>query len=196
MNITLFYDVIGTLLSLSSTYFFIRANTMAWPVGFAAASLNGYLYFRQGIYGDMCIEIIYLLTMIVGWYLWKYGEKDKHFKPLKRLTHKEWVYLMIGSMLLYEITLTVLNTLTHSNVAKMDALTTALSIIAESLMCYKITATWVIWFFVDAVYIKLYLQKQLPYHAILMVVYLGMAVAGYLYWIKRPLILYPSNNLG
>lgn len=75
----------------------------------------------------------------------------------------------------------------------MDAFTTALSLIAEGLMCYKFSATWVIWFFIDAVYVKLNLQKQLPYHALLMMIYLAIAVAVYLYWLKRPLSLSPSN---
>src|SRR3989338_3631225 len=162
MQYTLLYDVVGSLLSLSSTYFFLRANTMAWPLGLAAACINCFLYFRQGIYGDMCIELIYLLTTALGWYLWKYGKKDGHFHPLKRLSHRQWIYLILASGALYEITLIFLKTLTQSSVAKMDAFTTALSLIAEGLMCYKITATWVIWFFVDAVYVKLYLQKQLP----------------------------------
>ena len=46
------FDLIGALTSLLSTYFFIRMNNKAWPVGMLATVLNGWLYWYKGIYAE------------------------------------------------------------------------------------------------------------------------------------------------
>ena len=79
----------------------------------------------------------------------------------------------------------LLSTLTHSTVAILDAATTSLSLVAQWLMCHKIIATWILWFITDALYATMYLSKSLPFHSILMIVYTGMAITGYLVWARQ-----------
>lgn len=182
------FDTMGALVSLLSTYLFIRLNNKAWLVGMLATCLNGWLYWHKGIYADMFLEIFYFLSMCYGWYLW-----DNHYSinqgkipsQGKQLSTKQWVLLPI---VLFSIFLTIyylLKTQTNSNVAFMDAATTALSLMAQWLMCHKIILTWVLWFITDAVYAFMYLSKDLPVHCGLMLIYTGMAITGYWVWAKQ-----------
>lgn len=174
-------DIFGTLLSLITTYFLIKLNKLAWPFGIIATILNAWLYWSQGIYADMSLEIFYCLSMGYGWYQWN-KQSNQTFQSIRTLTQSEWISIPIVFVLLFTLIYYFLTTYTQSNIAILDALTTALSLIGQWLMCHKVIFTWVIWFFTDLIYALMYVNKQIPFHAGLMLIYTGMAISGYLVW--------------
>ena len=182
------FDLIGALVSLLSTYYFIRLNNKAWPLGIVATILNGWLYWHKGIYADMLLEFFYFLSMCYGWRKWQKQSAQEMATGQTTLGHLgplQWVLLCLLLCLIFILIYYLLLTLTHSTVALLDAGTTSLSLVAQWLMCHKIIATWVLWFITDALYASMYLSKNLPFHSILMITYTGMAVAGYLIWARR-----------
>mgnify|MGYP000713545896 CR=1 FL=1 len=66
----------------------------------------------------------------------------------------------------------------------LDATTTVLSLIAQWMVCKKIIENWILWFVVDAIYVFLYFYKDIPAHGVLLIIYLGLAVAGFIRWRK------------
>ena len=181
-------DLLGTSASLLSTWFFIRLNRKAWLMSVIAISLNSVLYWQKGIYADVFLQFIYLGTTVYGWFKWQ-SNKNSPLKVLK-LTLKQWLLLCLAICGLFAIIWKILTSFTESDIAIPDALTAALSLTAQWLMCKKIIATWILWFFTDIIYACLYLQKQIPFHALLMLMYTGMAVMGYYTWVKnKPILL-------
>ena len=180
----MFFDLFGTLISLLSTYYFIRMDIKAWPIGLLATCFNGWLYWHKGIYADMSLELVYFLSICYGWHQWSSMQEQKS-TSLKRLSTKQWVIINMLMITLYIVIYNLLISFTHSTVAKLDALTTSLSLIAQGLMCHKVIATWMFWFVADALYAWMYLCKELSFHAILMIAYTGMAVIGYINWVKN-----------
>ena len=65
-----------------------------------------------------------------------------------------------------------------------DAFTTVLSIAATFLMIRKRIECWVLWILVDVVSIGIYLQKGVLFIAMEYLVFLMMAIAGLVNWIK------------
>ena len=184
----MFFDLMGAAISFLSTYYFIRLNNKAWPIGMIATCLNGWLYWRKGIYADMVLEFFYFLSMGYGWYIWNhssYLDKNDSKMLLSRLNALQWTVLILVFFSIFSLIHYVLQTQIHSNVALLDATTTSLSLLAQWLMCHKIIATWVIWFITDALYLFLYHGKNLPFHCLLMMLYSGMAVTGYMIWTKH-----------
>lgn len=180
----MFFDLIGAVCSLLSTYFFIRLNSKAWLVGIIATCLNGWLYWHKGIYADMMLEVFYFFSMGYGWYRWR-GTADGHYNHpmlLNQLSSKQWLilFMLFGCTLI--IIYSLLTSFTHSTVPFLDALTTTLSLLAQWLMCHKIIITWILWFITDVFYAVMYFYKHLPFHCLLMIVYTGMAVTGYVAW--------------
>lgn len=183
----MFFDLFGALCSLLSTYFFIRLNKNAWLVGLLATCLNGWLYWQKGIYADMVLEAVYFLSMGYGWYLWNTGQSHNTNKQLirYRLSLKQWLILVTTLAIVFGLIYSFLRIYTHSTVPILDATTTSLSLVAQWLMCHKIIITWFLWFITDALYVFLYWHKSLPFHALLMIVYTGMAITGYMVWAKQ-----------
>lgn len=177
-------DLIGAVISLLCTYLFIRVNPYAWLVTIAAACLNGILYWQKGIYADTLLEFFYFVSACYGWYLWRRGTVTKAVE-IKGLTIRQGIFLFFNTLLFYTFIWGLLVSFTSSNVPKLDALTTSLSLVANWLMIHKILFTWIIWLVTDALYVYLYLHKQIPFHALLMLVYTFLAVVGYFAWYRR-----------
>ena len=166
------------------TYYFIRLDKRAWWVTLVATSLNAALYWQSGIYADMTLESLLFYEHFLCWYLWR-GTANQKSSSITNLSLKQGAFLIISVGILFLILKNFLSTLTNSNVAFLDALTTSLSLAAQWLMCHKMITTWILWFITDALYAYMYFQKHLPFHSILMIIYTGMAIVGYFSWTKQ-----------
>ena len=178
-------DILGAATSLLSTYLFIRLNKAAWVVSLFATLMNGWLYWQKGIYADTLLEVFYFLTTCYGWLLWRKPTAQVNSSGISRLSKSQWYLLVAVIFTFFFIIANLLKQFTSTNVANLDALTTALSLVAEWLMCHKSIATWILWFITDAIYAYLYYIKQLPFHTLLMIIYTGMAISGYWIWNKK-----------
>ena len=184
----MFFDIIGALCSLLSTYLFIRLNTKAWIVGILATCLNGWLYWSKGIYADMTLEFCYFLSMGYGWYRWRhtgFNNRAGKITLLDQFTIKHWFLLTLSLAFVFAFIYYMLHTYTNSSVAVLDATTTSISLVAQWLMCHKIILTWILWLITDALYAFLYFSKGLPFHCILMMVYTLMAITGFILWTRH-----------
>lgn len=175
-------DVLGSFSSLLATYYFIRLNNRAWVVSLLAIILNGCLYWQKAIYGDMALESFYFFSTCYGWYCW--SERSQQNLTILRLNKKQILWTPLAVLIIYALIVNLLIRFTDSNIAVLDALTTSLSLVAQGLMCYKLIATWILWFIADALYAYIYLCKKLPFHCLLMLIYTVLAGLGYLQWKK------------
>lgn len=154
-------------------------------MGLFATALNGWLYFNHAIYADACLELFYFISLCYGWYRWSTLKRSQSIEQLTQLSYPQHLSMLFTILILYVTILTLLNRFSHSTVAELDALTASLSLVAQWLMCHKIISTWILWFITDALFAIIYLQKNLPFHALLMLIYMGMAIIGYLCWTKQ-----------
>lgn len=177
-------DYLGAFFSLLSTLLFVFQSYWAWPMSLLAILVNSYLYLLTGIYADMTLELFYLLSCLYGWWDWKKSADLKEFF-VHRLTLKGGAGILLSIGCFYIVFSYFLKTYTHSTVVHLDAITTALSIVGQVLMCYKHIATWVVWFVADSLYVVLYGVKQLPGHVVLMIIYTGLAIWGFYRWHKK-----------
>lgn len=183
-------DIIGSIFSLICTLYYVRANVLAWPTGLVASSLNIILYFYSGLYGDMSLEGFYFLSTFYGWYIWLRGGAHHQQREITRITAKHALILVLITVIGIEAVHFYLAHYTNSQVPYWDATTTVISLVAQWLICRKIIECWYLWFIVDAMYVGLYFYKGIDAHSILLVIYVGLAVAGYLRWRK----LLPANR--
>ena len=68
----------------------------------------------------------------------------------------------------------------------LDSFTTWGAIVATFMVARKIIENWIYWFVIDAVYIYLYLERDLDWYAGLYLVYLVMIVVGFRAWLASP----------
>ena len=78
----------------------------------------------------------------------------------------------------------VMQTKTDASFPYEDAFITVASLVAQYLMIKKILQSWLFWIIVDVVAIIIYAYKDLYFTTVLYVLFLVMAVMGYLEWKK------------
>ena len=188
-----FLDPLGVGLSLICTYYSVTANIKTWPIGIAASSVDIILYYQSGLYADMATSMLWIVMFSYGWRYWKVQDDPldnqtgiQQLSGLQLLMFTSVILLIAGLVGLY------LAHYTDSVVPYRDSLTAVGSIGAQWLLCRKYIQTWLLWFVVDAMYVQLYFDKDLLWHSGLLVLYVIMAIAGYLKWSRlanpRPLV--------
>ena len=93
------------------------------------------------------------------------------------------------------ITYYILVTWTNSTVPVLDSFTNALSIVALWALARKFVEQWLFWIVVDAVCCGLYINKGIPFKALLYGLYVAIAIAGYYKWKSQAKTVKRDQNL-
>lgn len=182
MNIV-YLDLFITILSLTSLWLLIRLNRLGWSIAWVSSALNFYLLFQTHLYANFVLEIYFLITAVYGWLSW-HKQQTKDEAAVYHLSSRQWALSLLSLVGLSLFCLWLLR-FTDSTTVGMDAVTTALSIIAQLLLALRYIETWAFWFCADVIYIALYTEKHLPFHTLLMCCYLGLVVKGVSDWRVR-----------
>ncbi|HBL74549.1 MAG: hypothetical protein A2W90_20900 [Bacteroidetes bacterium GWF2_42_66] len=182
-----YIEVLGAILGFLYIIFSIRQNILTWLTGLITSALYIYVFFASKFYADMALQVYYVIISIYGWIHWVKGTSGDHKTslPITRLDMKTGIILAIASVALYISIFLILKNFTDSPVPHGDALATALSIIATWMLARKIVEHWLVWIFVDAFSIGLFIYKSLWPTTILFFVYTVMAYIGYIKWKKE-----------
>ena len=181
LNKTSVIETSAVFFGLLSVLYAKKEKIWLYPTGIVSVIIYIDLTFQYKLYGDMGIQVYYLIMSIYGWYFWIKGKGAQVPVPISR-NNKQGnliVFLLfVGSFLLIRFGLG----LTDSNVPLWDALTSALAIAGMWLMARKKIEHWIAWIIVDSISFPLYIYKGLPLTSFQFLIYTILAVWGYLTW--------------
>ncbi len=181
-------DILTTILGLIYIWLEYRASIWLWFFGIVMPALDIWLYFSHGLYGDAGMTCYYTVAAIYGFLVWHFKKTGKDgTKQELPITHMPWrLYLPAAFffLLAWAVTYYVLITWTNSTVPLLDAFTNALSFVGLWALARKYVEQWIFWIIVDIVCCVLYIQKGIPFKAGLYGLYVFIAVAGYIKWMK------------
>jgi len=179
-----YIELLGAILGIVYVFLSIRQNILTWPVGLLSSILYVWIFFDSKLYADMGLQMYYVFISIYGWHEWLKGNQDNARAKLEvsRLNLKLGLLLTVISLLIFGVIWLVLINYTDSQVPIADSLATSLSIVATWMLARKILEHWLVWIFVDAFSIGLFIYKDLLPTVILFVVYTIMAVVGFVEW--------------
>jgi nicotinamide mononucleotide transporter len=175
-------EIFGAIFGFLSVYFTIRQNILCWYFGLLQVTLYCFVFYTSKLYSDMILHVIYIFLQVFGWYNWKYGGSNKSTLRVTLITNTTfWIGLtvLITALLGY-----VMQTKTDASFPYEDAFITVASLVAQYLMIKKILQSWMFWIIVDVVAIIIYAYKDLYFTTVLYVLFLIMAIIGYLQWKK------------
>ena len=177
-------EIIGTLIGLVYLWLEYRASIYLWIASIIMPAVYLFVYYDAGLYADFGINIYYLLAAVYGWWVWKYGNKEKQGEelPITRMPRGKWKMAAAMYLVFQLLIAWILIRYTDSNVPWCDAFTTALSMVAMWMLARKYLEQWLVWIVVDMVSVALYLYKGLFFTAGLYALYAIIAVYGYWNW--------------
>jgi len=180
-------EVAGALTGLVAIYFQIKEKVIFWPVSLVNVILYIFVYFSARLYAEVSLQLYYLVVSIYGWYLWQNGglKGSKKELPVTSCSRILLIKLGVAFVLLSIFMAFLLHNYTNTDVPVIDALVTSLSFIATWLLAKKKIENWIVWIFVDASCVGVYIYKELYATIVLFAVLTVLAFIGYNQWKKH-----------
>ena len=177
-------DILTTILGLIYIWLEYRASIALWVVGIVMPALDIWLYWSHGLYGDAGMACYYTIAAFYGFAVWKFKKTKKQKLPLPiiRMPKSKYLPAIVFFFLAWGATYYVLITWTNSTVPVLDSFTNALSFVGLWALARKYLEQWLFWVVVDSVCMVLYVQKGIPFKALLYGLYVVIAVMGYYKW--------------
>lgn len=175
-------ELISFVLAVITVVLNIRQTHWAWLFAILSSATYGVVFFGARLYGDMALQVVFILVSVWGWYQWLYGGARHEGLVVTRLgTAARWY--AIGAWLLgFALIALFLRTWTNTDVPHIDGFLTAGSLVGQVLLSRKKVENWHVWIAVDVLYVGLYVYKGLMLTAILYAVFIVLAWIGLRTW--------------
>ncbi|NCD70278.1 nicotinamide riboside transporter PnuC [Mucilaginibacter agri] len=184
-------ELIGVITGLLCVYLAAVNNIWNWPLAIISVTLYIFIFFEARLYADMGLQFYFLGANIYGWYFWSHRKAPEVKVPVVSITTKQIIWTVIAIAIITPslgYTLIALAPKLHYKPAAypyLDSFCTAVSLIAQFFMARKIYQNWLMWVFVDIIYVGVYIVKHLQPTAFMYAVYAIIALVGYLDWRKE-----------
>ena len=153
-----------------------------WPVGIVGVALYVVVFYQTKLYGDMGLQVVYIILSIYGWHQWLHGGAQRAALPVSRVTTREisilGVVAVAGAWLLGEL----LYRNTDASIPYLDSALVSASLVAQWMMTRKQLECWLVWIAADIAYVGMFFYKELYLTAFLYGVFTVLAVMGYREW--------------
>jgi len=176
-------EVIGVITGLICVFLAAKNNIWNWPIAIVSVGIYIFIFFDTHLYADMGLQVYFMAMNIYGWYYWAKKPVDEAKTPVAIITKKEIIYSIIATII-FTVTLGTGLKYTPASYPYIDSFCTACSLVAQVFLARKVLENWLIWIFVDIVYVGVYIFKGLDLTAIMYAIYVGIALLGYLDWRK------------
>lgn len=181
---TTWLEGIAVFFGLLSVWFAKKENILVFPTGIISVLIYVYICFFAKLYADMGINFFYFVMSVYGWYHWSRKDDNMEPTPVSALDARGWAVSIIAFLLFFVALNFVLRNYTDSNVPVWDSLTTAIFLVGMWLMARKKIENWLFWIAGDLISIPLYTYKSLILTSFQFLVFLILAIMGYIEWRK------------
>jgi nicotinamide mononucleotide transporter len=175
-------EIVGVITGLLCVYLAAKNNIWNWPFAIVSVIIYVFIFFNARLFADMGLQVYFLLVNIYGWWYW--GYKTQAEKPLvKRITRNE-IWLSAIAIAVFTLILGSLLKYTTASFPFLDSFCAACSLVAQLFLARKVLENWLIWIFVDIIYVGVYVFKHLQPTALMYAIYVVIALIGYIDWRK------------
>lgn len=180
-----YLEIIATSAGLINIYLAARANIWNWLFGIITVSFYTLIFFRAKLYADTGLQIIYLILQFYGYYQWRRDDAQYSSLQVHKADRKTFFLALSMFFSLFILLTYFLQYHTDSTTVLIDAVTTALSLVAQWMMSKKWIENWWLWMLVDVISIKMYLVKHLYLTAGLYATFFILCCLGYYTWNRK-----------
>ena len=177
-SLELFAAVLGAL----SVYLSVRQNIWSWPTAIVNVVVYALVFYRARLYADMGLQVIYALLSLYGWYEWLYGGEDRTALQVSRTAPELAGRLAVIGLAGAGALGLLLRGATDAALPFMDSFLSSTSLVAQWMMTRKKVENWLVWIGVDVLYVGMFTYKHLYITAVLYLVFLVLAVRGWIDW--------------
>ena len=205
-------ELIAAVFGVTSVLYAKKENILVFPTGIISTVIYVYLLSKWDLYGDLIINIYYTIMSIYGWYMWsRIIDDENHHIPISKTNFNDKlkafsIFLSTSIFVIvvyryYNVMPNELNfseslnyAITHMKSGSLDdfrkitpfldTFTTGIFFAAMWLMANKKLENWTFWIAGNLVSIPLYFVKGYGFTGIQYLIFLVLAILGYISWKK------------
>jgi nicotinamide mononucleotide transporter len=182
---TTWLEFIAVIAGIASVIFSRRENILVYPVGMINTGIFIWLYITHGLYADASVNFYYTVMSIIGWVMWARKAEGKSVLHITASSKKDWIYSFIFFFVCWAILYFLLSRFTDSTVPIADSFTSGAAFTGMWLMNKKKLENWTWWIITNLASIPLNYYKHLVFTSFQYLVFLILAVMGYITWRKK-----------
>ncbi|WP_291864897.1 nicotinamide riboside transporter PnuC [Maribacter sp.] len=172
---------------IASVVYAKREDIMVYPTGLVATVLTTYIFFLDGLFGDMMMNFYFSLMSIYGWWNWLRikGGKEKIVQISTNTSKEKSIGLgmfFLTMLVTYGVYKGFGATIEISNY--IDIFTSGVFFTAMWYMANKKIENWVLWIFADIITVPLYAYRGWGMFSLQYLIFTILAIQGYIEWKK------------
>lgn len=174
-------EVVAVISGLLCVYLAAKNIIWNWPLAIISVSIYIFIFYDSKLFADMGLQFYFLAVNIYGWYFWSNKPANESNTPIVLIT-KTQVWISAAAIILFTVVLGSALKYTPASYPYLDSFCAACSIVAQFFMARKVAENWLLWVFVDIIYVGIYIVKGLHLTAAMFAVYVVIAYIGYVDW--------------
>ena len=177
-------ETLAVLLAIAYLLFAIRENSLCWYCAFFSTAIYIWIFGDVSLYMESALNVYFMAMAVYGWYQWQRGGQQETGLQISRWSLANHIFALGIILMATVISGYLLAGNTDARLPYLDSFTTWASVVTTVMVARKIIENWLYWVVIDAVSIYLYLDRGLYQTAGLFGLYIVLAIAGFIVWIK------------
>ena len=182
----IYLELFAVIMNITSVVYAKRNNILVYPTGLIGTGIFVYILLNFSLLGDTIINAYFFSMSIYGWYFWSRKKDEVFVNQVSTINRNEIKYLFILAISSLIFIYLVYDYFDKWNnwTAYVDNITTAIFFVAMWLMARRKIESWIFWIIGDLITVPLYFYKGLTISSIQYIIFLILAVLGYISWKK------------
>lgn len=199
-------EILAAIAGVLSVWLSIKRSPWAWVVGTLGVLAYAWLFWKGELWGNFGLQLVYILQNAYGFWSWTTQKNEQletrtdtldlldaeQAQPLEAADARGVRALSTEEQgLLFALCATLMGGVLGAVVKRADRwvsfwdwTSTLLSLLANWLLARKILENWLVWILTDAILLGLLASQGLYLAAASYVLFLGLAIFGYMDWLK------------
>ena len=184
-------EVSAVALAVGYLLLAVKQDIRCWIAGIISSCIYLFLMFSANLYMESVLQIFYIFMGFYGWKQW--SQRDKQDAKFEIATWNLKIhFIILFSVILFSVLAGyLLEIYTNAALPFLDSLTTFGALVATYMVAKKVLENWIYWFFIDALSVMLFINRELYLTAILFCIYLIIIIFGFKAWLN----IYRSQEL-
>ena len=177
-------EIIAALLGVINVSLIVRRSVWNYPFGIAMVCLYAFVFYEARLYSDMLLQGFFLIVQIYGWWNWARADEVRGGVAVSWLSWPGRAAWIAGAAIFSVALGWVMARYTDAAAPFADSTIAGFSIAAQFLMAFRRIENWVLWIAVDVLAVGLFISRELYVTAGLYAVFLVLATAGLIGWMR------------
>lgn len=178
------WEIAAALMGVAYILLAAKESQWCWLFAFFSTLVYTVLFWEGQLPMQALLNFYYMGMAIYGFWIWQKHGKQTDTLLISRWPFKKHFCFIVGGLVVSALLSAYLQQSGQSQSPVLDAYTTVFSVMNTWLIARKVLENWLYWVVVDGAATLLYVQTGYYATAVLFVLNMILAIAGFISWVK------------